>query len=59
MGFVETLELKGRVVNLYMTNGMKLDGARVKEASSGFLQVTHKNRTKYVNPDHVLLVELG
>jgi sRNA-binding regulator protein Hfq len=39
MGFVDALQLKGRVVDLYMSNGIKLDAARVKDVSPWVIQV--------------------
>jgi sRNA-binding regulator protein Hfq len=59
MGFVDALQLKGRVVDLYMSNGIKLDAARVKDVSPWVIQVTHKDRTKYVNPEYVVMIEVG
>lgn len=59
MGFVDSLQLKGRIVDIYLANGMKLDAARVKEVSSSMIQVTHKNRIRYLNPDHIVVIEVG
>ncbi|HXX37845.1 MAG TPA: hypothetical protein VEP50_06770 [bacterium] len=59
MTFAEAIQIKGRVVDIYLINGTVLDGARVKDVSSAMIQVTYKDRTRYLNPDHVLMVEIG
>lgn len=59
MGFAEVLDLKGRVADIYMVNGLKLDAARLKEVTSTVIQVTHKDRIKYLNPDHIVMIEVG
>ncbi len=58
-GFVEALELKGRVGDIYLVNGIKLDAARFKMVTPNLIQVTHKDRIKYLNPDHIVMIELG
>ena len=51
-------ELKGRVGDIHLVTGIKLNAARFKEVS-GLIQVTHKDRIKYLNPDHIVMIELG
>jgi hypothetical protein len=58
-GFTGALELKGRVGDIYLVTGIKLDAARFKEVSPDFIQVTHKDRIKYLNPHHIVMIELG
>ncbi|HKV45836.1 MAG TPA: hypothetical protein VJT32_14360 [bacterium] len=58
-GFAEAVQLKGRVADIYLSNGTKLDAARIKEVSPTLIQVTHKDRIKYVNTDHIVMIELG
>jgi len=59
MTFAEVIQIKGRVVDIYLVNGAVLDGARVKDVSPAMIQVTYKDRTRYLNPEHVLMVEVG
>jgi transcriptional regulator with XRE-family HTH domain len=59
MTFAEAIQIKGRVVDIHLINGTVLDGARVKDVSPAMIQVTYKDRTRFLNPIHVVMVELG
>jgi hypothetical protein len=58
-GFAEVIALKGRVVDIFLTDGTKLGAARIKDVRPSLIQVTHKDRIKYLNPDHVVMIELS
>ncbi|GEM_PF-1473212 len=59
MTFAEAIQIKGRVVDIHLINGTVLDGARVKDVSPAMIQVTYKDRTRFLNPTHIVMVELG